>query len=469
MAEKNIADQLAEVNEYEREPVPENKVKGFRSFVGMVAGEHIAGTEFVIGPLFVLHGVTARDIFLGLLIGNILATLSWTFICAPTAVKTRTTIFYQLERICGFKLVTIYNVVNILLFSATAAAMIGVSSTAVGLLVDIPMPGLTDIYPSNIPSVLIVLAIGSVIAIVATMGYDQVSNFANIFAPWMPLIFIAGAVAVLPQLGVTSLDRFWEVANAKIWTGTAVEGLSQYTIWHVIMFSWLCNTAMHIGLTDMSIYRYAKRPTYGLASAVGMFVGHYMAWIASGILCATALQAGNLNPSPGEIAFYSVGLAGIICVIVAGWTTANPTIYRAGLAFQVVLPKQKRWRLTMIIGVIATLLACSPWLVSKLDQFLGIYALVAAPVGAVVLIDVFLFPRLGLQSNYAEVTGSSFNPIVFVTWVFSLGICYWLYDYTGADFMFFMAVPGWFIGAILYIVLSKLFQPKMVATKPTTA
>ena len=181
------------------------------------------------------------------------------------------------------------------------------------------------------------------------------------------------------------------------------------------------------------------------------------------------MQAGYLNPSPGEIAFYSVGLAGIICVIVAGWTTANPTIYRAGLAFQVVLPKQKRWRLTMIIGAIATLQACSPWLGSKLDQFLCIYALVAAPVGAVVLIDVFLFPRLGLQSNYAEVTGSSFNPIVFVTWVFSLGICYWLYDYTGADFMFFMAVPGWFIGAILYIVLSKLFQPKMVATKPTTA
>ena len=468
--ESTLAEQLSTVNEYEREPVPANKVKGFDRFVGMVAGEHIAGTEFVIGPLFVLHGTSARDLFIGLLIGNILATLSWTLICAPTAVKTRTTIFYQLERICGFRLVSIYNVVNILLFSASAASMIGVSATAVGLLTGVTMPGLTDLYPTSFVSVLIVLVIGVVIAVVATRGYDQVSDFANIFAPWMPLIFVAGAVAVLPQLGVTSLGNFWEVATTKIWTGEPVAGFTPYTLWHVIAFSWLCNTAMHIGLTDMTIYRYAKKARYGLASAVGMFVGHYMAWIASGILCAIALQTGNANPSPGEIAFYSVGLAGAICVVVAGWTTANPTIYRAGLAFQVLLPQQKRWQLTLGVGLFATLLACSPWLVSRLDQFLGVYALVAAPVGAVVILDVWVFPKIGLKSNYAEATGTRFNMSVFLTWVLALLICYWLYDYTGADFMFFMAIPGWFIGAGLYLVFSKLLQKKTsAAAKPQKA
>lgn len=84
---------LDAIDEFEREPVPPDKVKGFKSFLGMVAGEHIAGTEFAIGPLFVLHGAGARDVFLGLLVGNILATLSWTLICAPIAVKTRLTIF----------------------------------------------------------------------------------------------------------------------------------------------------------------------------------------------------------------------------------------------------------------------------------------------------------------------------------------------------------------------------------------
>ena len=101
---------------------------------GLVAGEHIAGTEFVIGPLFVVHGVSASDLFLGLLVGNILATLSWALICAPAAVKTRLTIFFQLEKISGFNLVSIYNFINGILFAVAAAAMIGVSASAIGLM-----------------------------------------------------------------------------------------------------------------------------------------------------------------------------------------------------------------------------------------------------------------------------------------------------------------------------------------------
>ena len=44
------------VDEFEREPVPERALLGFKSFVGMYAGEHTAGTELMIGPLFVAAG-----------------------------------------------------------------------------------------------------------------------------------------------------------------------------------------------------------------------------------------------------------------------------------------------------------------------------------------------------------------------------------------------------------------------------
>ncbi|MCU0450870.1 MAG: hypothetical protein MUC97_13700, partial [Bernardetiaceae bacterium] len=88
-----------------------------------------------------------------------------------------------------------------------------------------------------------------------------------------------------------------------------------------------------------------------------MFVGHYMAWVASGILCAVALQAGNSNPSPGQIAFGSAGWAGILCVVIAGWTTANPCIYRSGLALQALRPGGRRWTSTLTVGLVATALA----------------------------------------------------------------------------------------------------------------
>ena len=96
-------------NEYEREPVPESAFVGFRGFAGQYAGEHTAGTELMIGPLFVAAGVSAFDLLAGLLVGNILAILSWTFLTAPIATRARLTLYYQLERICGRRLVTIYN------------------------------------------------------------------------------------------------------------------------------------------------------------------------------------------------------------------------------------------------------------------------------------------------------------------------------------------------------------------------
>lgn len=65
----------AQADEYERQPVPADKTKGLGSFVGQFAGEHVAATELLIGPLFVASCVTAFNLLVGLFIGNLLAVL----------------------------------------------------------------------------------------------------------------------------------------------------------------------------------------------------------------------------------------------------------------------------------------------------------------------------------------------------------------------------------------------------------
>src|SRR5690606_30370288 len=132
-SKKNLREQLDDVNEYEREPIPPSKLKGWKSFIGTYAGEHTAGTEFVIGTLFVAHGASAIDLVTGLLLGNILAVLSWAFLTAKIAVKERLTLYYQLEKIAGSKFTLVYNLVNAGLFCFLAGAMIGVSASAVGI------------------------------------------------------------------------------------------------------------------------------------------------------------------------------------------------------------------------------------------------------------------------------------------------------------------------------------------------
>lgn len=450
---------LDSIDEYEREPVPESKLKGWKGFLGMYAGEHTAGTEFVIGPLFVAHGVAAGDLIWGLIAGNVLAVLSWAFLCAPVAVKTKLTLYWQLRKICGSKLALMYNIVNALMFCFLAGSMIAVSATAVGLPFGIPMPELGDWLPTSIGWIVTVFVVGLVITLVAILGYDYVARFANIAFPWMILVFIAAGLAVLPDLGVTSLSDFWAVANDKIWTGVPAEGQSQFTFWHVMFFAWFANMAMHIGMSDMSILRFAKKWQHGFSSAAGMFCGHFIAWIASGIL--TAAAAGAI--APGLIAYNSAGIAGAVCVVIAGWTTANPTIYRAGLAFQSVTPNWKRWKVTLFTGLVTSIAACFPALVMMLLDFVALYGLILMPMGAVILLDVMLFPKIGLKSNLAEAANLNFNWSAGLTWFVTLFFCLFINLYMGVE-IFFLGLPGWFVAVALYLGLSFLYQRKYQKT-----
>ena len=450
---------LEDVQEYEKTPVPASKWKSWGSFLGMYAGEHTAGTEFVIGPLFVAHGVGALELILGLFFGNLLAVLSWAFLTAPIATRERITLYYKLEQICGSHLTTVYNLVNALMFCFLAGSMIAVSATAVGIPFNLPMAELSDWLPNSVSWIVIVLIVGAVTTVVAMLGYDQVSRFANLAAPWLPLVFIAAAIAVLPELGVHSVGEFWSVAKTKIWTGVPLTGQSQFTMWHVLFFSWFCNMAMHIGMADLSVLRYAKSWTAGFASAGGMYVGHYFAWLASGILYAVFLQISNnsLEFAPGPIAYYAAGLAGAVCVIIAGWTTANPTIYRAGLAVQAVLPKSRTWKVTLIVGAVTTLAACFPALVMRLLDFVALYGLLLMPMGAIIFIDYWVFPKIGLQSNLAAFRNIRWNWAAGLTWFLTLGTCLAINQFLGIE-IFFLGLPGWFVAVLLYIVLNFLIQ-----------
>ena len=458
-----ITKQLDSVEEFERERVPESKLKSWRNFLGMYAGEHTAGTEFVIGPLFVAHGATAGAIIWGLLFGNLLAVLSWGFLTGPIAIKHRITLYYLLEKIAGKKLTTIYNLVNALMFCFLAGSMIAVSATAVGIPFGMTMPTLNDWLPNSLGWIIAVIAIGSVTTIVAMFGYNHISKFANIAAPWMILVFISAAIAVLPQLGVHSFSDFWSAAKDTIWTGIPLEGQSKFTFWHIMFFAWFANMAMHIGMADISILRYAKKWYYGFNSAAGMFVGHYIAWMASGILYALFLKetSFSIEFSPGQVAYRAAGIAGAMTVIIAGWTTANPTIYRAGLALQAICPKWKTWKITMLVGVITTIASAFPALVMKLLDFVALYGLILMPMGAVIIMDSYILPKLKLKEKYAENFNKSFNIAVAAAWGVTLLFSVWLNTKLGIE-IFFLGLPGWFVAAALYVAVSYILQKNKI-------
>jgi purine-cytosine permease-like protein len=459
-----MTDERAEdpVEEFEREPVPERAQLGFGSFIGQYAGEHTAGTELMLGPLFVAAGVSAFDLVVGLLLGNLLAVLSWTCLTAPIATRARVTLYYQLERICGRGLVTLYNLANGVMFCFLAGAMVTVNATTVGVVFDVRMPQLNDFYPNSVGWVLSVAVMGALITIVAAYGYKVVARIANISAPWMTLVFIAYGLVGLAQLGIHSPVGFWAKAEQIIWTGGApLPGQVKFTFWHVLFFAWFCNMAMHIGMADLSVFRYARKSWYGVATASGMYLGHFIAWMSASILYALQLRLDPSNTAvlPGPMAYKACGLAGVLCVIVAGWTTANPTIYRAGLAFQAIAPRSSRYRVTLLTGALATVAGAFPGLAMKLLDFVALYGLVLMPMGAVVFVDFWLSERLGFARNWAERTGATFNVAAALAWWVTLAVCLAI-ALSGRLQIYFVGLPGWFIAAGVYVVASRILQSR---------
>lgn len=453
--------------EFERQPVPQTHLKSWKSFLGMYAGEHAAGTEFMIGPLFLTAGVSAFDLIVGLLLGNLMAVLSWRFLTAEIAVKHRLTLYYQLEKICGKRLVTFYNLANGVLFCFLAGAMITVSATAVGVPFDLEMPQLTDTMPNSLSWVLIVLIVGALIAFIAARGYDSVSKAANWMAPLIILGFLACGVVALGQLDVKSFADFW-----NIW-GEGSEpfpGQIKYTFWHVVLWSWFCNAAMHIGMSDLSVFRYAEKVESGWTTAAGMYVGHYIAWIAAALLYAVYLKSGEAQAfldqgqappvAPGPLAYNAIGVFGILAVIIAGWTTANPTIYRAGLAFQAIIPKASTFWVTIIAGGIATLAGLFPAIAMKLLDFVALYGFILAPIGAIIAFEHFWGDKAGIIKNYAEEAGISVNIAVILAWGLSFGVFY-LISSTQDVFLSFLTLPAWISCGLLFLLFSKYMQKKI--------
>ncbi len=612
---------LDRLNEFERQPVREDSLHGGTYFAGSFAGEHVAATEFVIGALFVAGGARVHDVIVGLLLGNLFAVLSWTLLCAPIAVKTRLTLYWYLRKIAGPVVMVIYNVLNAVLYCVLAGCMITVAASAVRIPFGIEPQ--TGWLPTDPWFVAVTIVVGAVVVLLAILGFKRLAQFASVCSPWMFIMFIAGALVLLPTIGnVGRLGGIWHVGERQVWTGpppyrsatvvsgssgdargprielefaddeellltepevlededeagaggapsppeeigepsapvyftegpvagltisgqgegerafvaaegriegnrlivfsprvqnpavagydeirpggnlwvrkkgstaepTAVPAFRTYvqnaddvlTFWHIVAFAWICNLAMHLGLSDMALFRYARRPWYGLYSAFGMYLGHYVAWICAGIMGAAVAGTAMMNTpltslDSGEVAFRALGVMGALAVVIAGWTTSNPTLYRAGLALQVVTPGWPRWLVTLVAGAITTAIACFPFVFRQLLNFVGLYGLLLMPVGAIVVMEHWVFPLIGFQQFWSTRKGKVLNWPALVSWGIGLTaalLCWqaetigsWLSQHVHGSLaavsaihvhLFFLAGPVWILTSVLYLVLAAM-------------
>lgn len=454
--------------EEEQLPVAKHKLHDWTHFAGLYAAEHVAATEFVIGATFVALGAKTMDILLGLLIGNILAVLSWTLITSPIAVDTRLSLYTYLNKIAGDSMTKLYNWANVIIFSVISAAMVTVSATAVRFAFDVPAQ--LNWYPTNLWFILIVIVVGTVVVAIAMYGFNAVSEFSGICAPWLFVMFSSGAMVLLPALSLDVLDKtlpsgwndFILLGDQSIWTGIDSNGEPGIGLVEVIGFAWAANTITHFGLIDMALLRFAKKKIYGLATSTGMMFGHYVAWIAAGIMGAGAaviLGKSIVELDPGDVAYYALGWSGFVIVIVAGWTTAITNLYRAGLAAQAIFFNHSRRKTTLTVGLVTIAVACFPFVFSQILPLLTYAGLLVVPVGAIVFAEHQIFPRIGYTRYWSSYRELTFSTPAIASW--GLGLVFG-FGMNALDIMsfFYLFIPTWIFTILVYTFLAARYGAK---------
>ncbi|MGQ7246469.1 purine-cytosine permease family protein [Halomonas sp. V046] len=453
-------DDVAQSEELEYQRIPPSRQLSGKYFLGAYSGEHVAGTEFVIGAALVTLGVGTSDLIWGLILGNFMAVLSWAWICSPVATRTRMTVYWFLARLAGKKISYIYNIVNGLFYAVIAGAMITVSASAFRVMTDIPPQ--TGLYPTSVSFVVLALFVGAFTVWLTLKGFKLIANFSTVCAPWMAIMFLVSGILAIPivtQLGAEQgMTGLGAVLDGLVWTGVTPSGEAGINMWVIAAWAWGINLPMHLGMSDMSILRFARKSSYGYFSAAGMYIGHFMAWVCAGILGATSamlLKEALVDLDPGAIAYRLLGAMGLVAVVVAGWTTSIPSLYRSGLAFQAVFHRHKPFNVALAVGAATTAIACFPFAFSALLDVLSYFVMVMAPVGAIIAAEHFALPRLRIRPLWREHQGIDDNRPALITWVIGVALGATLIALPQVH-LFTVFIPVWLTAFIVYPVLCRV-------------
>ncbi|KKM85669.1 hypothetical protein LCGC14_1286710, partial [marine sediment metagenome] len=131
-------------------------------------------------------------------------------------------------------------------------------------------------------------------------------------------------------------------------------------------------------------------------------------------------------------------------------------IYRSGLALQVATPNWPRWLVTLVAGCFTTLVACSPFVFTKLLDLVGIYGLMLMPVGAIVFAEHWILPRVGLTQYWVSRRGLPTNWPLMISWATTtlVGLAAWWFEFIH---LFYLIIPVWVASVVLYVLLCFLF------------
>lgn len=203
-------------------------------------------------------------------------------------------------------------------------------------------------------------------------------------------------------------------------------------------------------IVSPDISRWAKsRRDCALSSFLGIQFGNAFMIIVSIVLVKC------MGTSDIMRIFITLGIAipGIIVLTLAQWTTNTSNVYSASLSIALVLKKAPEKVLTIVLGIIATLLAVFG-IYEGFIGFLNLLGIVIAPVGGVYTAEYYIVK----QELKGFDKGVLYKPIVkrsIVSWIIGILITY-LSTYGFITLTTIAPLDGFIAGFVVQSIIGKV-------------
>ncbi|ASN04400.1 purine-cytosine permease family protein [Virgibacillus necropolis] len=432
------------VKDYELEPVPQDKRKGWLKLSFVWMGAIVALSAIVLGGALGA-GLSFSQAIIASFVGSFVLAVLSALCCvvgAKTGLPTALVSRFALGKYGSY---AVSIIIAIALFGWFGVQLDLFGASLHNILID----GLSI----NIPPLILVLIGGLLMTTTAFIGYKAIEKLSLLAVPLLAILLISSLIKVMNS------TNFEEVIKAPIigdplTLGTAIS---------------LIIGSLAIGAIigpDISRYAHSTKDAI-ISSFMAYFVGFSIVLIIAVVLAKATTQVDIVEIMLG----LGWGTAALLVLILAQWTTNDNNLYSSALGFSVIFQKVPKSILTVIAGFIGTGMAVAG-IYDNFIPFLNFLSALIPPIGGIYVADFMVnrkkysFEKLGETKN-VEIVGIN-------VWVIAALVAFMtipapngfgLFTLTGAS-----GLDAFLVAFGLQLILGKLINRtnKESITKPNT-
>ncbi|WP_233711282.1 cytosine permease [Lederbergia citrisecunda] len=340
-------------NDYAREAVPESERKKWLSIslvwiaVGIDLSAMLFGAE--LG-----NGMNFNDALLSVIIGSaILGVLAafCAYVGAVTGLSTSMISRFTFG-VSGAKFVSLF----------IAISLLGWFGVQAGFFAENAFAAIKGAFGLELPIPLLAGIGGILMMTTAIIGYRAIEKLSSWSVPLLLILVILAVILAINKFGLSELKA-------------PVENVFSFGMAISLVISIFVTGA--VISPDVSRWAKTKKDAV-LASFFGFFFGNSFMIVVAMIL-SRIMDESSLTTIMITV---GLGIPGILVLILAQWTTNTSNAYSSGLSLSVIFTRTNKAVLTLIAGIIGTLLAVLG-IYDYFINFLSIMTLFIAPIGGV--------------------------------------------------------------------------------------